>query len=264
MERTRDEVLRLLYERGEASVAELAEVIGVSDGSVRRHLDLMVADGLVEPRLVRAPRERSQRGRPVTRYVLSEAGEEARSSEHYQRLLSRLSPALANMTPDEVAGQDGHAILDRLFDHVAESVADEYRPWVTADRLDERVQQVLLVLTGEGILQEVEDSGDHFTLKNAGCPYRSTAMSIETHACCAADRRTIELLLGTPVEQVMTVAEGGHQCEYLVPKVCPGTSVTFQEAGDGTRAKLHRTTGGAGEAERLLPVRTLKGTVSKQ
>src|SRR5690606_23331226 len=127
MERTRDEILRLLYERGDRTVAELAEVIGVSDGSVRRHLDIMVADGLVEARLERIPR-----GRPVTRYGLSEAGEESRAADHYQRLLARLSPALASLTPDEV-GQDGPEILDRLFDHVAESVADEYRSRVTAE-----------------------------------------------------------------------------------------------------------------------------------
>ena len=44
---------------------------------------------------------------------------------------------------------------------------------------------------------------------------------METAACCSADRRTIELLLDVPVEQVMTLADGGHQCEYLVSKGAP-------------------------------------------
>lgn len=251
MERTRDEVLRLLLERGESSASELAELVGVSDGSVRRHLDLMVAEGLIEARLVRMPR-----GRPVTRYIVTQAGEESRAAGHYQRLLGRLSPALARLTPDEVEGQDGRAILDRMFDHVAESVADEYRSRVTSDRLDVRVQQVLVALTEEGILQEVEDSGDHFTLKNAGCPYRSTAM--ETHACCDADRKTIELLLGTPVEQVMTVASGGHQCEYLVPKEPGSTGL----ATDGSEAESDETGRVGGTLAGLLPVLTQKGTAS--
>ena len=34
----------------------------------------------------------------------------------------------------------------------------------------------------------------------------------------AADRRTIELLIGVPVEQITTVAGGGAACEYLVAK----------------------------------------------
>ena len=83
VERTRDEVLRLLYERGECSVADLAAAIGVSDSSVRRHLDLLEADELVVTRLERIPR-----GRPITRYALSEAGEEERAAAHDQRTLA--------------------------------------------------------------------------------------------------------------------------------------------------------------------------------
>ena len=259
MERTRDEVLRLLYERGECSVADLATAIGVSDSSVRRHLDLLEADGLVRSRLERIPR-----GRPITRFALSEAGEEHRAAEHYQRLLSRLSPALRNLTPEEIRGQSGREILDRVFDHVAASVADEHRGKVTSTNLGERVQQVLGALTEEGILREVEDDGgDFYRLKNAGCPYRSTAM--ETNACCSADRRTIELLLGAPVEQVMTLAEGGHQCEYLVPKRDGPALGTSGEFGHGEDRRSMTTAGG------LLPVlahrvahETEKGTTTQR
>ena len=88
--------------------------------------------------------ERIPRGRPITRYALSEAGEEERAAAHYQRLLQRLSPALVNLTPEEVRGQDGREILERVFDHVAASVADEHRGKVTSTDLEERVQQVLV------------------------------------------------------------------------------------------------------------------------
>ena len=97
MQKTRDEVVRILNERGEASVAELAEAIGVSKGSIRRHMDIMVADGLLGTQLVR-----QGRGRPLTRYSLSEAGEEQSSSEHYSRLLDRMSPALAALPSEAV------------------------------------------------------------------------------------------------------------------------------------------------------------------
>ncbi len=211
MEGTRDEVVRILHERGERSVAELAEEIGVSPGSIRRHMDLMVADRLLVSRLTR-----QSRGRPTTRYALSEAGEEQTSSGHYQKLLERLSPALASLSTDEIAGQGGPVVLDRLFDHVAESVAREHSSSIRGLSLNERVYEVTVALSHEGILQEVEDAGDFFRLRNTGCPYRTTAN--ETHACCAADRRTIELLLGAPVEQITTIAGGGAACEYLVAK----------------------------------------------
>ena len=83
---------------------------------------------------------------------------------------------------------------------------------------DERVGQVADVLRDEGILSEVVDEGDAFRLRNLGCPYRSAAE--ETHAACAADRRTIELLLGAPVEQITTIVDGAMSCDYLVSKDC--------------------------------------------
>ena len=211
MERTRDEVVRLLHERGEASVAELAEAIGVSSGSIRRHMDIMVAEQLLKSRLERQPR-----GRPVTRYSLSEAGEEQSASDNYSRLLDRLYPALSGLSADQVSGYDGEALLGRVFEQVADQVAREHAPQITARRLDERLAQVASALHDEGIVDELEDTGDDFRLRNVACPYRSTAEG--THAACEADRRTIELLVGVPVEQVMTVVAGDSCCEYLIRK----------------------------------------------
>ena len=238
LERTRDEVVRRLHQRGACSVAELADDIGVSAGSIRRYIDLMVADGLVTSQI-----QRQSRGRPVARYRLSEAGEEQTSSGSYQRLLTRLAPALAALRADEVDGQDGGTIIDRLFDHVAESVAREHAPNVQGASLGERVYQVTLALSQEGILHGVEDAGDFYRLSNAGCPYRTTAE--ETHACCAADRRAIELLLGAPVEQITTLAGGGAACEYLVAKETVAKEVVGEHID--------------GRAAGLLPVVELKG-----
>ena len=212
MERTRDEVVRLLHDRGACSVAELAELVGVSQGSVRRHLDLMIAEGLVEMRL-----ERQRRGRPLTRYSLSEAGEERSAHAHYSRLLDRLYPALAGLPAAEVSGQDGEAVLARVFEGVAEGIAQTYAPRVRARELEERVWQVADALRDEGILNDVVDEGERFRLRNVGCPYRSTAEG--THAACNADRRTIELLLGEPVQQLTTIVEGSATCEYIVAKI---------------------------------------------
>jgi DeoR family transcriptional regulator, suf operon transcriptional repressor len=211
MERTRDEVLQLLQARGECSVADLAEVIGVSPGSIRRHMDLMEAEGLVSSRLVRQPR-----GRPVTRYTLSEDGEERSSSAHYARLLDRLFPALASLSEEEVNGADGRDLLRHVFDRLASVRAEEHARVVDAERLEDRVAQVTEALRNEGILSESEDEGEVFRLRNVGCPYRTCAE--ENHAACDADRRTIELLLGMPVVQLSTMARGADCCEYLVAK----------------------------------------------
>ncbi len=226
MERTRDEVVRILRNHGPSSVAELAEGIGVSPGSVRRHMDIMIAEGLVEMRL-----ERQARGRPLTRYFLSEAGEERSAAAHYAKLLDRLYPALARLPAEAVSGQDGAAVLQQVFNGVAEDIARSYGARVSASSLDDRVIQLTDVLRDEGILNDVVDEGGRFRLRNIGCPHRSTAEG--THAACAADRRTIELLLGESVEQVATIAGGSPTCEYLVTKVQDGEGRHARTAHQG-------------------------------
>lgn len=226
MERTRDEVVRILHERGVCSVAELAAEVGVSAGSVRRHLDLMVGDGLVDMQLVR-----QRRGRPLTRYSLSEAGEERSASQHYSRLLDRIYPALARLPAAAVSGKSGADVLAQVFEGVAHEIAEAYASRVQGADLDGRVAAVASALREEGILNDVVDEGAQFRLRNVGCPYRSTAEG--THAACDADRRTIELLLGQPVLQVTTVVSGAPSCEYLVTK-----SEAPVAAGDAGAARV--------------------------
>ena len=211
LQRARDELASILYERGDCSVAELALEIGVSQGSIRRHLDIMVAEGLLDTTLVRQPR-----GRPVTRYSLSEAGEERSGADHYTSLIGRLLPALASLSEDEVAGRPGEVILGRVYSRVAEDVARERGGAVRSEELGPRLEEVVAALSDEGILTEVRDEGEVYRLSNVGCPCPSTAS--ETNAACEADRYSIELLVGRPVEQVATIAGGGACCEYQVRK----------------------------------------------
>lgn len=211
MEQTRDAVTRLLQERGASTAADLANEVGVSTGSIRRHMDIMVAEGLLETELMR-----QQRGRPVTRYTLSEAGEEETSGASYSRLLDRIYPALASMTQSEVDGRDGAELVNLIFDRVGDAIARDHAPRITAEVFDERVQQVTNALQQEGILELVEQHDDLIVLRNSSCPVRSCAEG--NHAMCDADRGAIETLLGLPVLQSSTVATGGDACEYVVQR----------------------------------------------
>src|SRR4051794_5002950 len=62
--RTRDRVARLLLERGAATAAQLGAQLGLSPAAIRKHLDAMLADGLVETREARSKGPRG-RGRPA-------------------------------------------------------------------------------------------------------------------------------------------------------------------------------------------------------
>lgn len=207
-EGTKARILRLLHGWGEGTVARLASALDMSPAAVRRHLDGLRADGLVDARP-----QRQVVGRPSFLFYPTEQAEEMFAAG-YSRLLGRLFSGLLDLRPKEVSGRSGEEILGRVFEEVATRLAGEYRPQVGGDTLGERVPQAARALEAEGILDGWVEDPEGFRLTNSACPYRRAALA--TGQACSADRLAIELLLGSPVEQVGRVVDGHPYCEYVV------------------------------------------------
>jgi predicted ArsR family transcriptional regulator len=101
-----------------------------------------------------------------------------------------------------------------LFEGVAHDIAGAYRSSVTGSSIEERVAQTSEALKDEGIVDHWRKDADGFHLMNTACPYRKAAEA--SQAPCHADHRTVELLVGAPVEQVTRMVDGHHMCEYVV------------------------------------------------
>lgn len=208
MESTKGQVLHLLQARGGATVAELAQALGVGQVSVRRHLDHLRVEGLADVRV-----ERHGVGRPAFVFYPTEAAEE-RVPAGYSRLLSRLYRGLSSLDERQVRSRDGAQVLRTVFERVAEQVTHEHEAEVAADSLERRVAQTAQALEQEGIVDGWAKETDSYRLINAACPYRQAALA--THGPCELDRRVIELLVRAPVRQVSRIADGQPRCEYIV------------------------------------------------
>ena len=77
--RTRDRVLRVVSQEGPVSIPALVERLGLTETAVRRHVDGLHADGLVESREATGPR---RRGRPAKAWVLTERGHRSLVSDY--------------------------------------------------------------------------------------------------------------------------------------------------------------------------------------
>ena len=207
-EGTKAQILRLLQGWGEGTVAHLAQALEMSPAAVRRHLDGLRAEGLVDARP-----QRQVIGRPSFLFYTTERAEEL-TSAGYSRLLGRMFRGLVELRPEEISGQPGKEVLGRVFEGVAEHLAEQYGPQVAGETLEERVPQAIRVLQAEGILDRWDRGPEGFRLTNSACPYRRAALA--TDQACSADRLAIPLLLGRPVEQVGRVVEGHPFCEYVV------------------------------------------------
>lgn len=199
MQSTRDQIRALLAVR-EATVGDIAETLDMNQANIRRHLEVLRAEGLVDVRL-----QKHEIGRPAYVYALTERALEM--SAHYPRLVNRMVKRLAAMP-------DSAPMLEQLFDGVADEVTGSYRPMVTGTTLEQRVAETSVALKEEGIVDHWRKDDDGFHLMNTSCPYRKAADV--TDAPCHADHKVVQSLVGAPVEQVSRIVDGQHVCEYLV------------------------------------------------
>ena len=199
MQSTRDQIRALLAVR-EATVGDIAETLEMNQANIRRHLEVLRAEGLVDVRL-----QKHEIGRPAYVYGLTERALEL--SAHYPRLVNRMVKRLAAMP-------DSAPMLEQLFDGVADEVTSAYRPMVTGTTLEQRVAETSVALKEEGIVDHWRKDDDGYHLMNTSCPYRKAADV--TDAPCHADHKVVQALVGAPVEQVSRIVDGQHVCEYLV------------------------------------------------
>lgn len=198
MQGTRERILEFIVERRETRVEDLAEDLGITTAGVRRHLDHLRADGLVEARAVKQPT-----GRPYHVYFATEKATQS------------VPPAYADLMERMLKGLGEHDdIIAGVMASVAESVASKHRHAVLGLSEEDLVAQVTTSLRSEGILEtwRAEDDGIH--LVNGHCPYHKAAEISKLP--CESDRKAIELLLGHDVEQLNRIVDGASCCEYLV------------------------------------------------
>ncbi len=199
MQGTRERILEYICEHRGARAEELAEQFGVTAAAVRRHLDNLRADGLVDARAVK-----QATGRPYHAYFPTDKATQTMPPA-YADLLARMLRSLGEQ--DEV--------ISTVMASVAESLASRHRSDIPGSAaIEEVIAQVTASLKTEGILEAWRSEADGFHLVNSSCPYHKAA-EISTLPC-ESDRKAIELLLGLDVEQLNRIVDGAPLCEYLV------------------------------------------------
>lgn len=216
MRGTREQIVTLLRERGELTVAHLAEAIGIAPAALRRHLDILVGEGTVEYRAVK-----QATGRPYFAYQLTERAREAAVND-YPRLLERLVSEVAALNRDQTSAMDGRELLATVFANMTEHLAENYQSRVQGATLEERVSSLTEALRNEGIVERWDRQADGIHLSTSTCPHRRAALV--AHSLCDSEARLIAKLLGQDVEQVGRMVDGAQVCEYLVRCDGPGNA----------------------------------------
>jgi predicted ArsR family transcriptional regulator len=206
---TRARVARLILEYGPASAAGLSSRLGVTPAAIRRHLDNLLADGMIEAREARCYGSRS-RGRPARLFAITDAGRSA--FEHaYDDLATSALRFLA-----EKAGSAAVAEFARR--KIADLEA-RYRPVVDAAPAERRVQALAEALSADGyaasasvapavVKGDGEAGGEELCQHH--CPVAHVAA--EFPQLCEAETEAFGRLLGTAVQRLATISRGDGIC----------------------------------------------------
>lgn len=185
------------------TVAELAEQLHISEVAVRRHVGVLIDEGWVEG-IVEEP---SGRGRPATRYSLTEHGHEL-LPQQYASLAAELLTYLQVR-----AGEQG------LADYLtwrARRQADRLAAEVDADAVDDRLTQLAGALSAQGSPASVERTEDGYVLRQHHCTVLDVAR--QHPELCHAEAAEFGRVLGAGVtaRRGVSRAEGGRTCECAV------------------------------------------------
>ncbi|RJQ75778.1 transcriptional regulator [Pseudonocardiaceae bacterium YIM PH 21723] len=230
--RTRHAVARLLLEQGPITAAAVADELGISPAAVRRHLDVLLAEGQAETR--DAPRRGQRgRGRPAKEFLLTESGR-ARFGHAYDDIAVAALRFLA-----ENAGEQ--ALRTFVQRRVAQLV-DPHRASITARRgAVERAEALATALSGEGYAASTRDVGAGAQLCQHHCPVAHVAA--EFPQLCEAETAAFAEILGTHVQRLATIARGDSVCTTHVPRTGPVPDQDLIDSNTRTNDQ-HATDGG--------------------
>ncbi|SDJ20949.1 Predicted transcriptional regulator, ArsR family [Frankineae bacterium MT45] len=200
---TRDTVARIVLERGPQSAADIAHALGLSAAGVRRHLEALVSDGILEQCTPRRVSSATGPGRPARAYQLTDAGR-ASFPHAYDDLATTALRYL-----DETGGADA---VTHFADHRAAILARSLAPSLPAASVDPATQADALAaaLTGQGYAANVQSTPAGVQICQHHCPVAHVAAQFPQ--LCEAETRAFEQLLGTNVQRLATIAHGDGVC----------------------------------------------------
>ncbi|MFE5515663.1 helix-turn-helix transcriptional regulator [Streptomyces sp. NPDC056529] len=210
---TRNRVARSILDHGPSTVADLAERLRLTQAAVRRHLDSLVAENVVEAREKRVYGNRG-RGRPAKVFALTDCGRDA-----FDQSYDSLAVEALRWIERNAGGEEAVAAFAR--DRI-ESQGGAYREAVEAAEPARRAEALAKALTADGYAATARNAPVGEQLCQHHCPVAHVAEQYPQ--LCEAETEFFSRLLGTHVQRLATIAHGDGVCTTFIPHGAPQTT----------------------------------------
>ncbi len=203
MQTTRQRILEILKEKRQATVDQLSEKLELTPVTVRHHLEILRAEGLIgAPVVLRRPGP----GRPQHTYALTEAAGD---------LFPRNYHNLADFMFDEMRERLTEAELQQMMDSIAGRMASGAPTAKPEQKPQELLNTIVGYLNDQGYVARWEKNADgDFLLSTCNCPYERVA---HAHSeVCQIDANFVGQLVGVAPTRTSHMASGADSCSNVL------------------------------------------------
>ena len=203
--RTRDAVARSILENGPSTAAALSERLGLTSAGIRRHLDILVADSILEAREPRISSTRG-RGRPSKVFVMTDSGR-----EKFEHSYDDLAVAALKF----MSAQSGEHLVSAFAQSRADDI--ERKAASVLAKSSNKLESLASFLSEQGYAASVGPRGNGEELCQHHCPIAHVAA--EFPQLCETETEAFSKLLGTHVQRLATIAHGDGVCTTYIPNL---------------------------------------------
>lgn len=202
---TRDAVARSVLENGPSTAVVLGERLGLTPAGIRRHLDLLVADGILEAREPHQALSRG-RGRPSKVFVMTDSGR-----QKFEHSYDDLAVAALKF----MSAQSGEHLVKAFAQSRADDI--ERKATIALSKRANKSEALATFLTEQGYAASIESRPLGEQLCQHHCPIAHVAA--EFPQLCEAETEAFSRVLGTHVQRLATIAHGDGVCTTYIPNI---------------------------------------------
>ena len=206
-DKTRDVVARSILESGPTTAVALAEKLDITPAGIRRHLDYLIAEGVLTSREPYQSSASRSRGRPSKVFLMTDEGR-----EKFEHSYDDLAVAALKF----MASKNGSHLVDEFaqtraadFERKGQSIRNSNKS------LLEKSKMLAKLLTKEGYSATTDKMGNGEEICQHHCPIAHVAS--EFPQLCEAETEAFSKILGTHVQRLATIADGDGVCTTFVP-----------------------------------------------
>ncbi len=207
--RTRDAVARSILENGPSTAVALGERLALTPAGIRRHLDLLVGDGILEAKEPRTSIVRG-RGRPSKVFVMTDYGR-----QNFEHSYDDLAVAALKF----MSAQSGGQLVSAFAQSRAEDM--ERKGSAAIAKRSHKSEALATFLSEQGYAASVVARPMGEEICQHHCPIAHVAA--EFPQLCEAETEVFSRLLGTHVQRLATIANGDGVCTTFIPSATTST-----------------------------------------